>query len=88
MDKLFIFTYGSEGQPFVGGWTEVNAPDEETAVKIFEVFHPSVNGMIPCSSIYTLEEFNQTKMVTGNLGARCHEHIIVFRTLYGEAAYD
>ena len=88
MDKIYVFTYGSEGQPFVGGWTEVMAPDEETAVRIFEAFHPPVRGnLIPCASIYTLDEFKETKMVMGNLGARCHESIIVLRTLYGEEAY-
>lgn len=89
MDKIFVFTYGcSDEQPFVGGWTEVMAPDEETAVRIFEVYHPPVHGdLIPCSSIYTLDEFKATRMVTSNLGARCHENIIVLRTLYGEEAY-
>ena len=24
----FYFTYGTDGQPFVGGWTEVEAPTE------------------------------------------------------------
>lgn len=24
--RTFYFTYGSSGQPFIGGWTEVNAP--------------------------------------------------------------
>lgn len=23
----FYFTYGTDGQPFVGGWTEVEAPN-------------------------------------------------------------
>jgi len=88
MDKIYVFTYGSEGQPFVGGWTEVFAPDEETAVRIFEVYHPRRHdGLINCASIYTLDEFKETKMaVNGNLGARCHESIIVLRTLYGEEA--
>lgn len=91
MDNLYVFTYGcGDEQPFVGGWTEVVAPDEETAIRIFEAFHPPVHGnLIPCSSIYTLDEFETTKMAgpKGNLGARCHENIIVLRTLYGEEAY-
>ena len=87
MDNTFIFTYGSKGQPFEGGWTEVLAPDKETAIRTFEVFHPRRDGFLPCCSVYSLEEFKQTSMVTGNLGARCHEHIMVMRTLYGEAAY-
>ena len=27
----FIYTYGSEGHPFAGGWTEIEAADMETA---------------------------------------------------------
>lgn len=87
MDNTYIFTYGSEGQPFQGGWTEVVAPDRETAIRTFLVYHPLKDGFLPCCSIYTLEEFNKTKMVTGNLGARCHEYIMVIRSLYGEEAY-
>jgi len=89
MDNRYIFTYGSEGQAFQGGWTEVVAPDEETAIRAFLVFHPAENGLIPCAAIYTLDEFKTTCMAgpKGNLGARCHESIIVLRTLYGEEAY-
>ena len=36
----FYFTYGSEGHPFVGGWTEVEAPDLGTACATFRAFHP------------------------------------------------
>ena len=29
----FYFTYGVEGQPFYGGWTEITAPNEEVTVQ-------------------------------------------------------
>ena len=36
----FYFTYGTEGQPFVGGWTEVEAPDGHAACAAFRACHP------------------------------------------------
>ena len=36
----FYFTYGAEGQPFVGGWTEVEAPDGHAACAAFRAYHP------------------------------------------------
>ena len=66
----FIFTYGSEGQPFCGGWTEIEAPNEDMAIGAFRLVHPCKHGdFLNCSSIYTVEEFLKTKMAKyGNLG--------------------
>lgn len=36
----FYFTYGTDGQPFFGGWTEVDAPDIHAACAAFRVYHP------------------------------------------------
>ena len=76
--ETFYFTYGLEGQPFVGGWTEIVAPDEVTAREIFSVFHQNRDGFLNCSTVYTEEGFKKTKMYKdGNFGARCHERITV-----------
>lgn len=77
----FYFTYGSEGQPFVGGWTVVEAPDFQAAQAAFQVFYPcKVPGCLNCCSVYTEESFKKTSMsVHGNIGARCHEIIRIQR---------
>lgn len=36
----FYFTYGTDGQPFFGGWTEVEAPDAHAACAAFRAYHP------------------------------------------------
>ncbi len=49
----FYFTYGSEGHPFYGGWTEVEAPDEDTACAAFQAAHPDKHkGFLNCSMVY------------------------------------
>lgn len=83
----FYFTYGLEGQPFIGGWTEIDAQDMETAVKAFRAFHPDkIEGILNCSSVYTKEQFNGTIMQgeRGNFGRRCVEKIKIERTLPDE----
>lgn len=72
----FYFTYGSEGQPYVGGWSEVEAEDEDAARELFRLVHPLRDGFLPCGGIYTESEFNRTRMwKDGNFGAFCHERI-------------
>lgn len=80
----FYFTYGTEGQPFFGGWTEVDAPNRRSACSAFRAYHPDkTEGLVNCSSIYDEEHFKQTEMYrSGNFGYRCHEII----TLRREAA--
>lgn len=79
--KLY-FTYGSDGQPFVGGWTEVEAPDVHTACAAFRAYHPDkTEGLLNCSSIYNQNDFERTEMYrNGNFGSRCHEVITIQRT--------
>ena len=49
----FYFTYGTGGQPFVGGWTEVEALDMPTACAVFRAYHPDkTEGLLNCSGIY------------------------------------
>lgn len=83
----FYFTYGMEGQPFSGGWTEVNAPDRHVAVAAFRAFHPDKHeGLLNCSSIYSEEIFKQTGMAgpNGNFNRFCHEEITVSQTVIAE----
>lgn len=83
MEKFF-FTYGLEGQPFVGGWTEIEAPDIHVACALFRAVHPDKSGvLLNCSSVYTDAQFKRTRMSGpgGNLGHRCHEKITVTRVI-------
>lgn len=77
----FYFTYGTEGQPFFGGWTEVEADDEEMARQAYLIFHPlTPAGFIPCSTVYPEERFMKTSMyLNSNFGYRCHERISLKR---------
>ncbi len=80
----FYFTYGSDGQPFVGGWTEIEAPDIHTACALFRTYHPDkTEGLLNCSSYYTEAEFQRSRMSgpDGNFGRHCHERITVTRVI-------
>ena len=78
----FYFTYGTDGHPFVGGWTEVEAPTLKAAVIAFQLFHPNkAPGLLNCSDIYAQEQFERTEMFReGNFGHRCRELIQLTRT--------
>lgn len=80
----FYFTYGSDGHPFKGGWTEIEAPDVNTACAVFRAFYPDgYDGMGMCCSILSEDEFARTKFPErGNLGHRCHETITLTRTMH------
>lgn len=73
----FYFTYGAEGHPFKGGWSEVIAPNEKNAIQAFKAVHPPVHGdMLPCAFYYSEERFVKTKMFKyGNFDNYCHEVI-------------
>ena len=74
----FYFTYGSEGQPFFGGWTEVEAPDMHAACCAFRAIHPDkTEGLLNCCGIYAEEDFKKTCMAgpNGNIHRFCHEKI-------------
>lgn len=78
----FYFSYGSEGHPFYGGWTEVDAPDENTACAVFRAVHPDkINGMLNCCAVYSEKEFKRTCLAgpNGNFGRFCHERITLQR---------
>lgn len=73
--RKFYFTFGTSEQfPFRGGWVLIIAPDYHAAVRTFRAKHPDVHeGIVNCSDIYTEQQFEQSEMQSGNLGAFCHE---------------
>lgn len=78
MSKNFYFTYGSDKHmPFIGGWTQVTAPNREAAVQLFRTIHPDrTPNIVNCSFIYSEDEFVKTSMYKhGNYGKRCQETI-------------
>ena len=80
----YYFTYGTDGQPFVGGWTEIEAPDGHAACAAFRAFHPDkVEGLLNCSSVYSDEDFKASCMAgpDGNFHRFCHEKITISREL-------
>lgn len=80
----FYFTYGTEGQPYYGGWTEVEASDGRIACMAFRAYHPDkTEGILNCSSVYDEEYFKLTEMHSSdNFGYRCHETITVTRKVH------
>lgn len=83
----YYFTYGVEGHPFRGGWTIVTAPDMDSAVEIFKIFHPCKHGnIVNCAGIYTEKYFIKTEMSRiGNRGAGTVEEISLTRTILDES---
>lgn len=81
----FYFTYSTDGQPFVGGWSEVEAPNGHAACAAFRAYHPDkTEGLLNCSSVYDQERFERTEMYrVGNFGAYCHEVITLRREFTG-----
>ena len=75
--KKYFFTYGTEGQPYRGGWTEIIAPSRDAACHVFRAIHPDKTpGLLNCCSVYTEEDFAEDRsgmFRTGNYGAYCHE---------------
>lgn len=78
----FYFTYGTDGQPFRGGWTEIEAPNANAACAVFRIFHPDKReGILDCAWVYSEEKFKRTEMAgpDGNFHQGCHETIILRR---------
>ncbi len=92
----YYFTYGigeDTKQAYQGGgWTEIEAEDAKQAVEIFKVFHPLVNGLLPCCGVaYTYSQMamehpsfmGRTSMLKeGNGGKFCRERITVTREVF------
>ena len=81
--QTFYFTYGSEGHPFFGGWTEIIAENEGIACQIFRAVHPDKTpGYLNCCSVYNENCFKNSSMHNdGNFGYYCHERITLQREL-------
>ena len=80
----FYFTYGTDGFPYYGGWTEIEAPNVYAATSAFRAYHPDrYVGLLNCSDYYTEREFEKTGMngPEGNFGNHCHERITITRTI-------
>lgn len=79
--NLYFFTYGIEGHPFCGGWTEVLAENKRLAIATFRVVHPDIiPGFLNCADVYTKKQFEGTGMnESGNYNAFCHELIALRR---------
>lgn len=77
--QKFYFTYGpSETMPYHGGWTEIEAPNEDIARHMFKAIHPAEDYNMPlrCAFVYSEEHWKTTTMsIRGNLGEFCHERI-------------
>ena len=74
----YYYTYGSDGeQPFIGGWTEVEAVNHQAANKLFRIVHPDKTpGILNCAFVYTEAQFKQTGMyMRGNFGRFCVERL-------------
>ena len=62
MNKYY-FTYGTDGQPFVGGWTEVEAPTANLACAAFRAVHPDKEpGILNCSSAAAWRVLTETSV--------------------------
>ena len=77
MEKYY-FTYGTAGHPYSGGWTEVVAPDMDTACNMFNAVHPGKYGLLNCAAVYTESQMKNTTMYeNGNFGVKCREIITI-----------
>lgn len=88
--QKFYFTYGIEGHPFVGGWTEVIAEDRQQAVELFALIHPkNENGFLPYCTEYSEEQFQRTRMAGGHgsFGRFCHETIELVHIMHTHTAH-
>lgn len=87
MIKNYYFTYGTEGQPFYGGWTKIEAPSRESAIAIFRALHPDRTlGLLNCSSVYEEDDFHKTSMwCKGNFGVHEQEVILMQHIVIGGA---
>lgn len=76
-----VFTYGTSGHPYVGGWTEIVAPTTRMCFELFRAYHPDKTpGILNCAFFYTWNDFKDSPMaVEGNFGAKRHEKITVTR---------
>lgn len=80
----FYFTYGTDpAYPFQGGWTEIEAPDQNMAAELFRAVHPGKprgQDILNCAAVYPEDDSKATKMFHNPLfGGYCHERIEFYR---------
>lgn len=79
----FYFTFGRERRyPYLGGWTEVIAPNRWTAWLVFTALHHRKVADMPlpianCSGMYSEAQWKTMKQseTLRHLGYGCHERI-------------
>ena len=76
--QTYRYTYGRDVEyPFIGGWTEIEAPSRELADALFMALHPARKGsnLLNCANVYNEKEWQQTIMCRDNenFGFSCHE---------------
>lgn len=73
----YYFTYGTDGYPFCGGWTEIEANTKAEACSLFRAVHPDkLPGVLNCSFVYSEDQFMNTVMYkNGNYGFFMKERI-------------
>ena len=88
--RNYYFTYGSEGHPFVGGWTRVIACNIHDAVDLFRKVHPDkTEGFLNCAAHYIDTQFYKTSMWhKGNFGSYEQEVIVKSPELSVEDKWD
>lgn len=72
----FYFTYSSVGHPYIGGWTEIEAPNKMCAATI----HGKLHGFDNYEALYEERFFKKFLVVGKRLGYGCHEKIAYQRT--------
>ena len=79
MAKRYFFTYGdSPKYAYIGGWSEIIAPNKLTA----SLIHDKLHGDETYEAIYTEEHFQRYLARGERLGYGCHEQIVYQRLLH------
>lgn len=75
----YYFMYDSSGDyPFIGGWSEVDAPSYALACLLHNTIHPRRDGKLDCSSVVSQAGFVRNKYEEdGYCGGKCREHIFL-----------
>lgn len=77
LHETYYFTYGPEGI-FEGGWSEIEAPDKNTAIRLHALVHGlSIAGLGRYAECYSRHEFMETTMFKKgeNFNNACVERI-------------
>ena len=76
MSKRYFFTYGDDPRyAYIGGWSEIVAPNKMTAALI----HDRLHGRETYEAVYEEEHFQRFLTRGSRLGYGCHEKIIYAR---------